>query len=338
MTLAAPPARALGEVRRLATHLEDTRDTPPDVFVDAGTVDWAALDWRRIGRPYRVERWARGRFDWEARHGESLPVKEGWSLFNRSFQRLFDTDLPEAMAQARGALGRAVAALDLHEAREAVQELVQLAVWNRVHRVEDAVWDPRGKRALFAGLDVRAPRILFLGAADGYEGMQLAAMYPGAHVVLVDYDAWCVEGRFGAFPAAYPFLGADPATGGVRVWHRDEMHLDYEVSDIRDLRFGREFDIVLSVGLLEHFPDEHKPLALEMHRRFLRPGGYAVMTTPRDQPRGRLFYHVMADVMNYGYRELMDLRQLGRYAWENGFEILRAGHIKAHNGLVARAR
>ena len=338
MTLAARTARAVGEVRRLATHLEDTRDTPPDVFVDAGAVDWAALDWRRIGRPYRVERWARGRFDWEARHGEPLPVREGWSLFNRSFQRLFDTDLPEAMARARAALGRAVATLDVPEAWEAVRELVQLAVWNRVHRVEDAVWDPRGKRALFAGLDVRAPRILFLGAADGYEGMQLAALYPGAHVVLVDYDPWCVEGRFGAFPAAYPFLGADPATGGVRVWHRDEMHIDYEVSDIRDLRFGREFDIVLSVGLLEHFPDEHKPLALEMHRRFLRPGGYAVMTTPRDQPRGRLFYHVMADVMNYGYRELMDLRQLGRYAWENGFDIRRAGHIKAHNGLVARAR
>jgi hypothetical protein len=34
----------------------------------------------------------------------------------------------------------------------------------------------------------------------------------------------------------------------------------------------------------------------------------------------------------------MDIRQLGLYAYENGFEILRAGHIKAHNGLVCRAR
>ncbi|MCU0619885.1 MAG: class I SAM-dependent methyltransferase [Gemmatimonadales bacterium] len=339
MTTLAPDLRhEVGHVARLATHLEDARDLAADVFVDAGAVDWGALDWGRLGRPYRVERWARGRFDWEVAHGQPLPVKEGWSLFNRSFQRLFDTDIPAAMARARGELGRAVATLDLAGAREAVRDLVQLGVWNRVHRVEDAVWDPRGKRALFAGLDVRAPRILFLGAADGYEGMQLAAMYPGAHVVLVDYDPWCVEGRFGAFPARYPFLGADPATGGVRVWHRDEMHLDYEVSDIRDLRYGREFDIVLSVGLLEHFPDAHKPLAFEMHRRFLRPGGYALMTTPRDQLRGRLFYDVMADVMNFGYRELMDLRHLGRYAWENGFEILRAGHIKAHNGLVARAR
>lgn len=334
----AAPAHRIGDFARLATHVVDVRDTPPDVFEDAGTVDWAALAWRDIGRPYRVEKWARGKFDWEASHGEPLPVKEGWTLFNRSFQRLFDTDVPAAQARVRGELGGALARLDLHGARDALAELVQLMVWNRVHRVEDAVWDPRGKRALFGGLDVRAPRILYLGASDGYEGMQLAAMYPGAEVVLVDYDPWCVEGRFGAFPERYPFLGADPATGGPRVWYRDQMHLTYEVSDIRDLRYGPEFDIVLSVGLLEHFPDEHKPLAFEMHRRFLKPGGWAVMTTPRNQLRGRLFYDVMSDVMNYGYRELMDLRQFGRYAWENGFDIVRAGIIKAHNGLVARAR
>jgi hypothetical protein len=325
-------------VERLATHLVDVRDTPPDVFEDVRGVDWAALDWGRLGRPYRVEKWARGRFDWEAAHGEPLPVKHGWELFNRSFQRLFDTDLPAAQAHALDELGTAVGRLDLHAAREAATELLQLAVWNRVHRVEDAVWDPRGKRALFGGLDVRAPRILFLGAADGYEGMQLAAMYPGAEVVLVDYDAWCVEGRFGAFPARYPFLGADPSTGAPRVWYREEMDLTFEVSDIRDLRYGREFDIVLSVGLLEHFPDDHKPLAFEMHRRFLRPGGFAVMTTPRNQLRGRLFYDVMSDLMNFGYRELMDVRQFGRYAWENGFDVVRAGIIKAHNGLVCRAR
>ena len=62
------------------------------------------------------------------------------------------------------------------------------------------------------------------------------------------------------------------------------------------------------------------------------------MTTPRDQLRGRIFYNAMSDVMNFGYRELMDLRQFGRYAWENGFDIVRAGIIKAHNGLVAKAR
>jgi hypothetical protein len=62
------------------------------------------------------------------------------------------------------------------------------------------------------------------------------------------------------------------------------------------------------------------------------------MTTPRDQARSRLFYHLMADFMNHGYRELMDVWQMGLYCHEQGLEILRAGVIKAHNGLVMRVR
>jgi hypothetical protein len=51
-----------------------------------------------------------------------------------------------------------------------------------------------------------------------------------------------------------------------------------------------------------------------------------------------MFYLAMGEIMNYGYRELMDARQLGLYAYENGFDVLRAGTIKAHNGIVCRAR
>ena len=109
------------------------------------------------------------------------------------------------------------------------------------------------------------------------------------------------------------------------------------VEDIRNLTFGREFDIVLSVGLVEHFPDEHKPQIFDLHRRFLKPGGYALITTPRRHLSSKAFYLMMADLMNYGYRELMHPLQLGRYTWENGFEVLRCGYIKAHNAVVARA-
>ncbi len=336
----APPTTTyqIGDFARLANHVVDARDLAPDMFVDLGKTDWSSLDWKRIGRPYRVEKWAKGKGEWEREHGKPLPVHEGWQIFNRNFQGLFDMDVPAAATASRKQALAALARFDFHELQEALGNLITTAIWNRVHRVDDAVWDPRGKRALFQGLDVKRPRILFLGASDGYEGMQLAALYPGAHVVLVDYDEYCVEGRFGAFPARYPFLGADPATGGKRIWYREEMTIDYDVADIRDLRYGNEFDIVLSVGLIEHFPDEHKSLALEMHRRFLRPGGYAVLTTPRNQLKSRAFYNVMSEIMNYGYRELMDVHQMGRYVWESGFDILRAGVIKAHNGIVARPR
>jgi hypothetical protein len=62
------------------------------------------------------------------------------------------------------------------------------------------------------------------------------------------------------------------------------------------------------------------------------------MTTPRDQARSRAYYHLMRDRLNFGYRELMDVWQMGLYAHENGFDVRRAGVIKAHNGLVTTVR
>ena len=321
------------------TYRVDLRPGGKDVFYEQNPVsDWSALSWKQVGRPYRVERWSNEKKQWEKEHGEEMPVKTSWEMFNRSFQQLFDDDTVAKRKAAVKDLGSALGHVHLHDAMEAVEEMVQAALWNRVHRVEDAVWDPRGKRALFDGLDLKKPEILFLGAADGYEAMQMMAMYPGGHAVLVDYDDYCRTHRFGEFPVSYPFLGANPTSSQPKVWYRDQMNIDFEVVDIRDLKYGREFDVVMSIGLLEHFPDQYKPLALDMHRRFLKPGGYAIMTTPRLQWRSKLFYTVFADVMNFAYRELMDVTHLGLYAYENGFEILRHGRIKAHNGIIARAR
>lgn len=329
---------SLGQHRRLATHLIDLRTTPPALFEDHGSEDWARLTWREVGRPAQVDDWSPAKVAWEAEHGSTMPVSVGWQHFNRAFHRWFETDVAAARRQHVHALGQALRHAEVRGAGRVLHELAQLAAWNKVHRIDDAIWDPRGKRALFAGLPLRSPDILFLGAADGYEAMQLAAMYPGGQVVLVDYDDYCRTDRFGRFPEAYPFLGTDPGTGAPRVWHRPEFPIHFEVADIRDLRYGREFDLVVSIGLLEHFPDEHKPLAWEFHRRFLRPGGLCIVTTPRNQWRSRAFYRLMAEHMNFGYRELMDIRQLGLYAWEAGFEILRAGVIMAHNGIICRPR
>jgi hypothetical protein len=328
----------IGEFSVGPQYVVDVRDQAPDMFEDHGATNWSKLTWRDVGRPYRVEKWASEKRQYEKAHGEPLPILDGWKKFNANFHQYFTTDVPAAAADARAELRAAIATLDVHGAQEAVEEMFHLLIWNRIHRVEDAIWDPRGKRALFSGLDVRNPRILFLGAADGYEAMQLAAMYPGGHTVLVDYDDFCKTERFGKFPEAYPFLGRDSATGHKRVWYREEMNIDFEVEDIRNLKYGREFDIVVSIGLIEHFPDEHKPLAYEFHRRFVKPGGYVIVTTPRDQLRSRAWYYVMSDLLNYGYRELMDIKQLGLYSYENGFDVLRAGVIKAHNGLVMKVR
>ncbi|MBA3824797.1 MAG: methyltransferase domain-containing protein [Ktedonobacterales bacterium] len=328
----------IGTTELLPTYRVDLRPDGKDVFFDAPAINWDDVSWQQIGRPYRVERWSKEKQRWEKEHDQELPIKTSWEMFNRSFQHLFDEDALANRRAALGDLGKGLSHFNLHEAQEALQEIAQATFWNRAHRVQDAIWDPRGKRALFEGLDVKKPEILFLGAADGYEAMQLMAMYPGGHAVLVDYDDYCRTHRFGEFPAAYPFLGTNPASGTAKVWYRDQMAIDFEVADIRDLTYGPQFDVVVSIGLLEHFPDQYKPWALEQHRKFLKPGGYAILTTPRVQLQSKIFYTLFADVMNFSYRELMDVTHLGLYAHENGFEILRHGRIRAHNGIIAKVR
>ncbi len=328
----------IGHTKLTPTYRVDLRPHGRDVFYDANPIsDWKALSWDQIGRPYRVERWSKEKKHWERENNQDLPVKAAWQMFNRSFQTLFDTDAIVARRESLGEIGANIRGFNLHDAWESLEETIRWTYWNKIHRVEDAVWDPRGKRALFDGLDLKRPEILFLGAADGYEAMQLMAMYPGGHAVLVDYDDYCRTDRFGKFPEAYPFLGRS-AAGAPNIWYRDQMDIDYEVSDIRDLKYGKEFDLVVSIGLVEHFPDNCKPVLFDMHRRFLKPGGTAIITTPRLQLTSKLFYTLFADLMNFSYRELMDISQLGLYAYENGFEILRHGQIKAHNGLIVRLR
>ena len=313
----------------------DLRTTPPDVFVDETYLDFTKLSWKQIGRPYQVNNYSRDRRKWEESRHERMPVLVQWQHFNRAFHELFSYDLPNRLQETSQRLKSDPFPAEL---REHLEDWLQVRIWNRVHRVEDAVWDPRGKRALFAGLDLVRPRILFLGAAEGYEAMQLLAMYPGGEAVLVDFDQFCRDERFGNFPDEYPFLGTNVATGHPEIYHRSDFQIQFLVEDIAKLHFGREFDVVISVGLLEHFPDDLKPMVLQWHRQFVKPNGYIIMTTPRLQWRSKLFYLAMGTIMNYGYRELMETRQLGLYAFENGMTPKRLGRIKAHNGFIGVAR
>ncbi|WP_241655975.1 class I SAM-dependent methyltransferase [Halobacillus litoralis] len=308
-------------------------------FVSINTVpDWSQLSWKKVGKPYEVTTYSKERKDWEEHNERTMDPHTSWTYFNKAFHEWFIKDVPEEKNKAKKHFVKSLRSFRPREIKHALSGIAQLQLWNYVHRIQDGIWDPRGKRALFEGLRLQKPRILFLGAAEGYEAMQLGAMYPGAEIVMVDYDEYCKTTRFAEFPETYPFLGENPRTGSWQVIYKDELNIEYIVDDVRNLDFGKEFDIVLSVGLLEHFPDEYKPEVADWHRRFLKDGGYAILTTPRNQIRSKLYYRVMADVMNHTYRELMTVEQMGLYMYESGFNILRHGYIKVHNGLVCQTR
>ncbi|MFE8699470.1 class I SAM-dependent methyltransferase [Cytobacillus sp. FJAT-54145] len=308
-------------------------------FVKLNTVnDWSQLSWKDVGRPFEVKSFAKEKKEWEQKNNEPLPAHTSWTMFNKSFHDWFVKDVPTEMDRSKKEFMNSLKKFKLNETKSALGEMVRIHLWNYAHRVEDGIWDPRGKRALFEGLDVQKPKILFLGAAEGYEAMQLSAMYPGGEIVMVDYDPFCKDTRFGDFPESYPFLGTNPQTGGHKVYYKSDFEIDYIVEDIRKLPFGNDFDIVISVGLLEHFPDELKSEVVDWHRKFLKPSGYIIMTTPRVQLRSKIYYEIMADVMNHTYRELMTIEQMGLYMYENGLDILKHGYIKVHNGVIARAK
>ncbi|WP_137791084.1 class I SAM-dependent methyltransferase [Bacillus sp. E(2018)] len=318
-------------------HYRDRKEY--EKFVKVNTVnDWTTVTWKDIGKPYEVTSFSKEKTEWEKTHGEMLPVHTSWTMFNQSFHEWFSKDVPAEIGDKKSTFFKSLTSFKPSEVKTALGDYVRIHLWNYVHRIQDGIWDPRGKRALFEGLDVLKPRILFLGAAEGYEAMQLSAMYPDGEVVMVDYDPFCRDARFAEFPESYPFLGKNSRTGGEKVYYKNDFNISYVVDDIRNLPYGKEFDIVLSVGLLEHFPDAMKAEVVEWHRKFLKSSGYIVMTTPRAQMRSKLYYEIMADVMNHTYRELMTLEQMGLYLHENGLEILQHGYIKVHNGIVARAK
>lgn len=321
------------------TDLREFTEKQYNKYVKLNTVnDWSQLTWKDTGKPYAVTSYAEEKLNWEKENGEALPAHTSWTMFNKSFHEWFVKDVPAEMEKSKKEFMNSLLRFKPLEAKHALGDAFRIRLWNYVHRIQDGIWDPRGKRALFEGLDVQAPRILFLGAAEGYEAMQLSAMYPGGEIVMVDYDPFCKTTRFAEFPDTYPFLGENAQTGGKRIYYKGDFNIEYLVQDIRTLPFGKEFDIVISVGLLEHFPDELKPEVIEWHRKFLKPSGHIIMTTPRAQLRSKIYYEIMSDVMNHTYRELMTVEQMGLYMFENGLNIKQHGYIKVHNGIIAKSR
>ncbi len=308
-----------------------------DQFISPYSIsDWSHLAWRRVGKPLEIRSHSSLKKAWEMRYG-AMSVKTSWEFYNKSIHEWFMKDIPNSITSEQQNFWRNFGRVHLiMDAKESLGELIRLGFWNYAHRSEDVMWDPKGKRALFKGLGVKKPRILVLGAADGYDAMQLYSLYPGGEVVLVDYDEFCMTKRFGEFPESYPFLGFDTGNVFSKVWYKDQMQLEYMVEDINNLPFEKEFDIVMSSGLINHFPDDKKPEAFEWHRRFVKTDGLIIMTTPRNTFRTRFFLRVMTEIMGYPYQEVMSLPQLGLYAYENGFDISYSGYTKFHNGIIAR--
>ena len=176
----------------------------------------------------------------------------------------------------------------------------------------DAFWDVVGSKSavlkllysvhyrqylrLLRNVELASPRILELGAGIGVIPQRLIAEYGGS-AVLVDNN----ERAYALFEK----------------WRTPASNVRYEKADIFDLDYEREFDLVCSDGLLEHFPDKRR--LLEIHRRAMRDDGYAIVWMPADS---WLFRLIDSAGPSFGYEEHWSIDELIDLCRTCGLEIV----------------
>jgi SAM-dependent methyltransferase len=107
----------------------------------------------------------------------------------------------------------------------------------------------------------RMPRICDLGCGRGWLSAELA--------------------RFGAV------TGVDLSTEGVRLAAERWPHVSFVAADVLAWRVSEPFDLVVSSEVIEHIPDKARFVATV--DAIVRPGGYAIITTPTQRAKRAYF-------------------------------------------------
>jgi SAM-dependent methyltransferase len=94
------------------------------------------------------------------------------------------------------------------------------------------------------------------------------------------------------------------------------------------------YDLVYSVGLIEHFPD--KTDILDAHVRLTRPGGLVLIYVPIDSPANRQLTSLAPDWENFGHRELMTPGELHHTCLAAGLDIVRSEAVGFFSAVWAR--
>ena len=109
---------------------------------------------------------------------------------------------------------------------------------------------------------------------------------------------------------------------------------DLILGDLRTVEFDRTFDVVMSIGLLEHFDDPEE--IVDLHCDIVAPGGYVVIAMPNFRG-GQYWLHYWFDRDNLLAHNLqaMDLRMLKERIKKHDFEILHANYFRTFDFWTA---
>ena len=90
--------------------------------------------------------------------------------------------------------------------------------------------------------------------------------------------------------------------------------------------FDKQFDVVYSLGFIEHFTDWDD--VVRRHMCLVKPGGHLVLSTPNFRGFVQYVYHWLFDRENLRHHNLeaMDPRRWSE-AVKTGFRVVRSGHF-----------
>jgi 2-polyprenyl-3-methyl-5-hydroxy-6-metoxy-1,4-benzoquinol methylase len=121
----------------------------------------------------------------------------------------------------------------------------------------------------------------------------------------------------------------DRAFGG-----RGSFILGDVITFARDAGTADRYDLVYSIGLIEHFPD--KADIIGAHVRLVKPGGLMLLYVPIDTAANRLLTGLAAEWENFGYRELMTSEELCHVCTRPDLDVVRVETVGFFGAVWAR--
>lgn len=108
------------------------------------------------------------------------------------------------------------------------------------------------------------------------------------------------------------------------------------ISYARDAAHAEQFDLVYSVGLIEHFPD--KSHILNAHIRLTKRGGLLLLYAPIHTDANRALTLLVPDWENFGHRELLTPDELREICTHPELDVLSAQAVGFFAAVWARKR
>jgi len=108
------------------------------------------------------------------------------------------------------------------------------------------------------------------------------------------------------------------------------------ISFARDDANADQFDLVYSVGLIEHFPD--KADILGAHIRLTKPGGLVLIYVPIETEANRALTRLIPDWENFGHRELLAPDELQEICTRPDLDVLSGEAVGFFAAVWARKK